>query len=121
MTRLRTGGGPTELKPYESMTTVTVDPAQSVINCLSDDGGLLYGVAPVSHSSAGSYRVTLMPPLTAPAQNVSITPKWNRQTGDEDVAFWVTNVDNAGFTIHWSGPGGGINKGEPGIYWTVRK
>ncbi len=51
---------------------------------------------------------------------ITITPKWTRFTGDEDIAWWVTNVTTTSFKINWHTPSSGTNYGEPGVIWTAQ-
>lgn len=90
-----------------------------VTNCPrpSPTAPVVGGIAPVNMSSYGSYTQSLPPGAFTTPPLIFISPKWSRFSGDEDTAWWVSNITTTGFTINWSGPGGGSNHGTNGVIW----
>lgn len=87
------------------------------ITCLSSLS-YLSGTADIKKGSCSTKQIIFITPFsTAPI--VTIAPKWTRFSGDEDVAWWVTNVTNTGFVIRCHAPSSGDNYGEDGVMWTA--
>jgi hypothetical protein len=79
----------------------TIDPGASQVTVAGVETSILKSNS-APHS--GSRSVTFPTPFLGGVPVVTIAPRWNRFTGNEDTGFWVTDVTQTGFTIRWHGP-----------------
>jgi len=98
---------------------LTVDASGKIITCPRPSPVPLAigGVAPVAKSSSGSYTQSLPTGAFTSPPIIFISPLWSRFSGDEDTAWWITNVTTTEFTINWHGPGKGSSYGTDGVMW----